>query len=336
MLYLDYAREAGEWSPNIHGGRENLEAVQFLQEMNATVYKRVPGAITIAEESTSWPGVTQPTDADGLGFGFKWNMGWMHDTPRLPRSASPVHRTWHHHDLTFSLIYAFSENFVLPISHDEVVHGKGSLLRKMPGDRWQQLANVRAYLAFMWAHPGKQLLFMGAEFGQESRVGRVRASSTGGCSTTPSTAASTGWSATSTRPTSTPPRSGRARTRPSSFEWIDANDAGRNVFSFIRRGWGLDRLARAIWSASPTSRPSRTETSGSGCPAPGEWREVLNTDAGDLQRLRCRQPRLRHRPRGPPRQPAGPRHPGGPTPGHDLAAPRLITCWHSPCPQVAR
>ena len=145
MLYLDYSREEGEWTPNKYGGRENLEAVQFLQEMNATVYKRVPGAITIAEESTSWPQVTGPTSSGGLGFGFKWNMGWMHDSLGYVQH-DPVHRAYHHHEMTFSLVYAWSENYVLPISHDEVVHGKGSLLRKMPGDRWRQLANLRAYL----------------------------------------------------------------------------------------------------------------------------------------------------------------------------------------------
>ncbi|HYF73942.1 MAG TPA: 1,4-alpha-glucan branching protein GlgB, partial [Nocardioides sp.] len=173
MLYLDYAREEGEWTPNIHGGHENLEAVQFLQEMNATVYKRVPGITTIAEESTSWPGVTRPTAHDGLGFGFKWNMGWMHDSLGY-MARKPVHRAYHHGEMTFSLVYAWSENYVLPISHDEVVHGKGSLLRKMPGDRWQQLANLRAYLGFMWAHPGKQLLFMGSEFGQPSEWSEER------------------------------------------------------------------------------------------------------------------------------------------------------------------
>ena len=167
MLYLDYSREEGQWVPNQYGGRENLEAVSFLQEMNATLYKRVPGVITVAEESTSWPGVTRATHLGGLGFGFKWNMGWMNDSLSY-LEHEPIHRQYHHHEMTFSMMYAYSENFVLPLSHDEVVHGKGSLLRKMPGDRWQQLANLRAYLAMMWAHPGKQLLFMGCEFGQES------------------------------------------------------------------------------------------------------------------------------------------------------------------------
>ena len=173
MLYLDYSREPDEWSPNVHGGRENLEAVQFLQEMNGTVGKRVPGAMTIAEESTSWEGVTRPTAKGGLGFGFKWNMGWMHDSLGYFQQ-DPIHRSHHHSELTFASVYAWSENFVLPISHDEVVHGKGSLLRKMPGDRWKQLANLRAFLAFMWAHPGKQLLFMGAELGQESEWAEAR------------------------------------------------------------------------------------------------------------------------------------------------------------------
>ncbi len=165
MLYLDYSRKDGEWIPNVHGGREHLEAIGLLQEANATSYKLVPGAMTIAEESTSWPGVTKATSSGGLGFGLKWNMGWMNDTLRYLQEE-PIHRQYHHNLLTFSLMYAFSENFVLPISHDEVVHGKGSLLTKVPGDRYDQLATVRAFLAYMWSHPGKQLLFMGCEFAQ--------------------------------------------------------------------------------------------------------------------------------------------------------------------------
>ena len=173
MLYLDYSREPGEWEPNAYGGRENIEAMSLLQEANATAYKLVPGVVTVAEESTSWGGVTKATDLGGLGFGFKWNMGWMNDCLRY-LGLDPIYRQYHHSHLTFALIYQYSENFILPISHDEVVHGKGSLLRKSRGDRDDQIATLRAFLAYMWSHPGKQLIFMGCEFAQESEWSDAR------------------------------------------------------------------------------------------------------------------------------------------------------------------
>jgi 1,4-alpha-glucan branching enzyme len=272
MLYLDYSRQPGEWIPNEFGGRENLEAVSFLQEVNATAYKRVPGIMTIAEESTAWPGVTRPTHLGGLGFGFKWNMGWMHDS--LDYMANePIYRQYHHHQMTFSLVYAYSENYVLPISHDEVVHGKGSLLRKMPGDRWQQLANLRAFLAFMWAHPGKQLLFMGSELGQESEWAESR---------------SLDWWLTDNpdhRGVQTlvhdlnaayadSPELWSRDSDPGGFAWIDANDAGNNTFSFLRWGDGGNVVACIANFAAVPHQGYRV-----GLPYAGRWDEVLNTDA---------------------------------------------------------
>jgi 1,4-alpha-glucan branching enzyme len=272
MLYLDYSRKAGEWVPNIHGGRENLEAVAFLQEMNATVYKRVPGAVTIAEESTSWPGVTRATHLGGLGFGFKWDMGWMHDTLSYI-SHQPVHRQWHHNELTFSMMYAYTENFVLPLSHDEVVHGKGSLLNKIPGDRWQQMATLRTLYAYMWAHPGKQLIFMGQEFGQGAEWAESRsldwwlldAPDHRGVSRLVTDLnrvygeTSALWSRDST---------------PDGFHWIDANDAAGNVYSFLRLGEDGSTVACiANFSAVPH------EGYRVGLPFPGRWDEVINTDA---------------------------------------------------------
>ncbi len=272
MLYLDYSREEGEWTPNIHGGRENLEAVQFLQEMNATVYKRVPGATTIAEESTSWPGVTQPTSAGGLGFGFKWNMGWMNDSLGYLK-RDPIHRSYHHGEMTFALVYAFSENFVLPISHDEVVHGKGSMLRKMPGDRWQQLANLRTYLAFMWAHPGKQLLFMGTEFGQESEWAESRELDWWLLDHPEHRGLQSLVRDLNRVYRESPALFGQDHD-PAGFQWIDANDASRSVFSFIRRSPGApDVVCVANFSAVPH------EGYRLGLPSTGTWTEVVNSDA---------------------------------------------------------
>jgi 1,4-alpha-glucan branching enzyme len=274
MLYLDYSRPAGGWLPNQYGGRENLDAVAFLQEMNATVYRRVPGAITIAEESTAWPGVTRPTHLGGLGFGFKWNMGWMHDTLDYV-SREPVHRQWHHHQMTFSMMYAFSENYVLPLSHDEVVHGKKSLLGKMPGDSWQQAATLRALFAYMWAHPGKQLVFMGGEFGQGGEWSEAR---------------SLDWELLGhplhrglqrlvgdlNRVYRSAPALWSQDTSPAGFSWIDANDAGNNTFSFLR--WGDDGsvLACVVNFAAVPHEGYRL-----GLPRPGRWDEVVNTDSAD-------------------------------------------------------
>jgi 1,4-alpha-glucan branching enzyme len=272
MLYLDYSRKEGEWVPNKYGGRENLEAVEFLQEMNATVYRRTPGVITVAEESTAWPGVTRATHLGGLGFGFKWNMGWMHDSLGYI-AHDPIYRQYHHHQMTFSMMYAYSENYVLPISHDEVVHGKGSLFAKMPGDRWKKLANLRAYLAYMWAHPGKQLLFMGAELGQEAEWSEGR---------------SLDWWLLDhadhrgvqtlirdlNRVYRTLPALWEQDIDPAGFRWIDANDALNNVFSFLRFGADGSVIACISNFANAPHAGYRV-----GLPAPGRWDEVLNTDA---------------------------------------------------------
>ncbi|WP_406298511.1 1,4-alpha-glucan branching protein GlgB [Embleya sp. NBC_00888] len=273
MLYLDYSREHGQWAPNQHGGRENLDAVAFLQEMNATLYRRVPGVLTIAEESTAWDGVTRPTDGGGLGFGFKWNMGWMHDSLEYIQKE-PIHRRYHHNEITFSLMYAWSENYILPISHDEVVHGKRSLVDKMPGDRWQQMANVRAYLAFMWAHPGKQLLFMGSEFGHGAEWSEAR-----GLDWWLLDHAEHQGVQRLVRDLNTVYRGRSALwtqdTRPEGFSWIDGGDAASNVLSFIRIGAAGEQLV-CVCNFSPVVR----EGFRVGLPHVGRWREVLNTDAG--------------------------------------------------------
>ena len=272
MIYLDYSRKAGEWSPNKYGGRENLDAVQFLQELNATVYKHHPGTLMVAEESTAWPGVTQATHVGGLGFGFKWNMGWMHDTLDYV-SRDPIHRQYHHHQMTFSLMYAWSESFILPISHDEVVHGKGSLFAKMPGDRWQKLANLRALLAYMWAHPGKQLLFMGSEFGQEVEWTEER--SLDWWLLDNSDHAGVRRLVADLNQVYRDTRALWSRdTDPGGFSWIDANDAAGNVFSFLRHGDDGSSLACVANFAGMPHHAYRI-----GLPAPGAWVEVVNTDA---------------------------------------------------------
>ncbi len=272
MLYLDYGRSGGQWSPNAYGGRENLEAVAFLQEMNATCAKRVPGIVTVAEESTSWPGVTRPTHLGGLGFDLKWNMGWMHDTLDYLHHE-PVHRSYHHGQMTFSLMYAYSERFVLPLSHDEVVHGKGSLLRKMPGDRWQQLANLRSYFAFMWAHPGRQLLFMGCEFGQDAEWAEQRELDWW-LLEQPGHAGLQQLVRDLNAVYVSTPAMWRKDDEPEGFQWIDANDAGGNVLSFVRSDGAGSLLACVVNFAAIPHRDYRI-----GLPVAGRWSEVLNTDA---------------------------------------------------------
>ena len=272
MLYLDYSREGDDWLPNKYGGRENLEAITFLQEVNATAYKRNAGVIMIAEESTSWGGVTAPTSGGGLGFGLKWNMGWMHDTLQYMQ-FDPMYRAHHHNDITFSLLYQYTENFMLPISHDEVVHGKGSLLAKMPGDQWQKLANVRAYFAFMWAHPGKQLLFMGQEFGQPSEWSEQRGLDWW-ILDQPVHQGLLALVAQLNTIYKAEPALWQQDALPSGFEWLEGGDAANNVVSFLR--WDADGQPIAVFmnfSGNPVG-PYRT-----GLPFAGTWDELLNTDA---------------------------------------------------------
>lgn len=273
MLYLDYSRDPGKWQPNIYGGRENLEAISFIQETNATAYKNNPGIMMIAEESTSWDGVTALTDNGGLGFGLKWNMGWMNDTLRY-MEEKPINRRWHHGELTFSLVYAFSEHFLLPLSHDEVVHGKGSLYSKMPGDHWQKLAGVRLLYGYQWSHPGKQLLFMGQEFAQidewnESRSLDWWLTQNNGHDGVMSCVRDLNkiyrahpalWSEDFTN---------------AGFEWIEVSDGDHNVLSYLRKSHdGSDVLAVICNFAGTTHNDYRV-----GLPFGGEWDEVFNSDA---------------------------------------------------------
>jgi 1,4-alpha-glucan branching enzyme len=272
MLYLDYSRKDGQWTPNSLGGRENLDAVSFLREVTATCYKRLPGIAMIAEESTAWPGVSRPVHLGGLGFGLKWNMGWMHDTLAY-FGRDPVHRSYHHDEITFSMIYAYSEHYVLPLSHDEVVHGKGSLLRKMSGDEWRQFAGLRSLLGYMWAHPGKQLLFMGGEFGQgdewSEQVGLqwhlLQYPTHAGVQQLVRDLNS----AYLMRPALW-----QQDSDPAGFEWIDANDRSGNVLSFLRYGADGSVLACVCNFAATPHYDYRL-----GLPSTGSWTELINTDA---------------------------------------------------------
>ncbi|MBW4040653.1 MAG: 1,4-alpha-glucan branching protein GlgB [Acidobacteria bacterium] len=275
MLYLDYSRNEGEWVPNRYGGRENLEAIGFLQETTATAYKLHPGVLMMAEESTSWGGVTHPTDHGGLGFGLKWNMGWMNDSLRYIAN-DPMWRSYHQNELTFSFVYAFSENFILPISHDEVVHGKGSLIGKMPGDPWQQIANVRAYLAFQWAHPGKQLLFMGQEFGQRSEWSQERGLDWW-ILDQPAHRSLLGYVGQLNRVYRDNPAFWQQDTSAAGFSWIDGADAANSVVAFLR--WDRDGNPIAcIFNFS--GRPVGDYRIG--LPFAGTWEELLNSDAGEF------------------------------------------------------
>ncbi|NUS43312.1 MAG: 1,4-alpha-glucan branching protein GlgB [Mycobacteriaceae bacterium] len=279
MLYLDYSRPEGGWEPNVHGGRENLEAVAFLQETNATVHKHYPGVVTVAEESTAWPGVTRPTRVGGLGFTMKWNMGWMHDTLGY-LGHDPVHRSYHHNEITFSLMYAWSEHYVLPISHDEVVHGKGTLWSRMPGGDFEKAAGVRALLAYMWAHPGKQLLFMGQEFGQQHEWSVERGVDWWLLDDARAGAAAPlhRGIAALTRDLNAAYRAHPALwsqdTSPGGYSWIDANDSRNNVLSFLR--YGADgSVVACLFNFSGSSHHGYRV----GLPTPGAWREIINTDA---------------------------------------------------------
>ncbi|MBV8956729.1 MAG: 1,4-alpha-glucan branching protein GlgB [Solirubrobacterales bacterium] len=273
MLYLDYSRNPGEWVPNQFGGREDLDAVAFLKECNEVIYAREPGIVSAAEESTAWPGVSRPTYVGGLGFGFKWNMGWMHDTLAYFQQ-DPIYRRYHHHELTFSLMYAFSENFILPLSHDEVVHGKASLVGKMPGDRWQKLANLRALYAYMWAHPGKKLLFMGSEFAQEQEWSHER-SLDWHLLEQPGHAGIQALVRDLNRLYRDEPALWELDSDPAGFWWIEPNDADNNVVAFARQSMDGERVLVFVANLSPVPRSAYRL----GLPRSSRWREALNTDS---------------------------------------------------------
>ncbi len=272
MLYLDYSREEGEWVPNEFGGNEDLEAVSFIKRLNEVVYSEHPGAATLAEESTAWPMVSRPTSMGGLGFGFKWNMGWMHDTLEYVRE-DPINRRYHHDKVTFGLIYAFNENFVLPLSHDEVVHGKGSLINKMPGDDWRKFANLRAYYGFMYGHPGKQLLFMGGEFGQWREWNHDTALDWHLLDNPMNAGVQAMLQDLNALYKSTPALY-EVDFEPAGFEWIEGGDRDQSVVSFLRRGKSPEDVAVVVCNFTPVVRNGFRV----GVPAGGSYREVLNTD----------------------------------------------------------
>ncbi|GIG30683.1 1,4-alpha-glucan branching protein GlgB [Cellulomonas marina] len=276
MLYLDYSRQPGQWRPNKYGGRENLDAIAFMQEANATAYRRTPGILMIAEESTAWPGVTAPTSYNGLGFGLKWNMGWMNDTLRY-LAEDPVNRRWHHGEITFSMVYAYSEQYVLPISHDEVVHGKGSLYERMPGDHWQKIAGVRALLAYQWTHPGKQLIFMGQEFAQQKEWSEARGldwyllDDPGHTGVQRSLAALNAVYRAH-------PALWELDHSPEGFEWITSDDAEHNVLAYLRKGRaGTKPVAVVVNFAGAPHEGYRLAL-----PSGGRWTEVYNSDAEEF------------------------------------------------------
>jgi 1,4-alpha-glucan branching enzyme len=273
MLYLDYARNHGEWVPNAYGGKENIEAINFLRRLNEAVYRAHPDTGTIAEESTAWPMVSRPTSMGGLGFGMKWNMGWMHDSLAFFHE-DPVHRRWHLGRLSFSLVYAFNENFVLPLSHDEVVYGKGSLIEKMPGDQWQKFANLRLLLAYMWMHPGKKLLFMGGEFGQWREWGHERELDWDLLAYPTHAGVQTLVTELNRLLREEPALHERDFTW-DGFEWLEQGDSDRSITAFIRRGAEGRRPLVAAFNLTPVPREGVLL----GVPSPGTWRVLLNTDA---------------------------------------------------------
>jgi 1,4-alpha-glucan branching enzyme len=273
MLYRDYSRKAGEWLPNKYGGRENLEAIDFLRQLNQEVYKEYPGIQTIAEESTSWPMVSRPIYLGGLGFGLKWDMGWMHDTLKY-FALDPIHRKYHHNQLTFRMLYGFTENFVLPLSHDEVVHGKGSLIQKMAGDEWQKFANLRLLFGYMFAQPGKKLLFMGDDFGQEREWGHDMGLEWQVLQY-PVHSGMLSWVEQLNRLYASEPALHELDTDPQGFEWIDCNDSVASTISLVRKGKSSKQQIAVVCNFTPVPRIGYRL----GVPAGGFWRELLNSDA---------------------------------------------------------